>query len=557
MPAERSEDGVRGLKVDYIIVGAGAAGCVMAHRLTEDPGCRVLLLESGGPDDSPRIRTPGRFLSLQDSAHDWSDRTLPQPHLGGRRIFMPQGRGLGGSTSINYMIYIRGHRLDYDHWRDLGNDGWGYDDVLPYFIKSENNRAISDRYHGQAGPLGVTRFNPGSGLAERYLAAAQEAGIPFNPDLNGAEQEGCGHLQATILDGVRCSASAAYLESARSRPNLTVLTHAHATRLLFNGDRATGVQYLHYGLVEQACASAEVILCAGALRSPQLLLLSGLGPADQLRRLGIEVRQNLPGVGRNLQDHLHTRVRCEINEPWSFLPMPPEAQVAAAQEYAARQTGPLATNFFEVGAFVRSRPDETHPGLQLFMFNNLTGDYPESGPPTRHGLTLTSYINRPRSTGQVTLASADPLDRPCIDPRYLSDPDDVRCAIAGVCWNLRILYGNPFDDIRGREIAPGVDVRDEAGLEAFVRRLSSTTWHPSGTCKMGTDTDEAAVVDAKLRVHGVSGLRVADASIMPAIVSGNTNAPTLMIGEKAADLIREKAADLIREKAADLIREDS
>jgi choline dehydrogenase len=527
--------------VDYIIVGAGAAGCVIASRLTEDPACRVLLLEAGGEDDSAYIRTPGHFLRLQDSAHDWADRTLPQPHLQGRRIFMPQGRVLGGSSSINYMIYIRGHRLDYDHWRDLGNPGWGYDDVLPYFVRSESNEAYSDRYHGRSGPLGVTSRPRWSGLAERYLAAAQEAGIPFNPDLNGEAQEGCGHLQATILNGTRSSTAAAYLHPARARPNLTVLSHAHATRLLFDGNRVVGVQYLRYGVVEQAQASTEVILCAGALRSPQLLLLSGLGPAAELRALGIEVRQDLPGVGKNLQDHLHTRVRCEITEPSTFLPLPPEEHAAAAREYASGKTGPLATNFFEVGAFVRGRPEETHPGLQLFLFGNLTGDYPEAGPPTRHGVTLTSYINRPRSVGEVTLSSADPLDRPRIDPRYLSDPDDLRCAVAGVRWNLKILYGQAFDDIRGPEVAPGASVRDDTGLEDFVRRVSSTTWHPAGTCKMGTD--EAAVVDSALRVRGVAGLRVADASIMPAIVSGNTNAPVIMIGEKAADLIRKEAGD--------------
>lgn len=523
-------------RVDYIVVGAGAAGCVIAHRLTEDPGCRVLLLEAGGEADAPQIRTPGHFLSLQDSAHDWGDRTLPQPHLRGRRIFMPQGRVLGGSTAINYMIYIRGHRLDYDHWRDLGNAGWGYEDVLPYFVKSENNRALSGRYHGNAGPLAVTSRPRWSELAERYLAAAQEAGIPFNPDLNGEEQEGCGYLQATILDGTRCSTAEAYLRPARARPNLAVLSHAHATKLLFSGERATGVQYLRFGMLEEAHASAEVIVSAGALRSPQLLLLSGLGPADELRALGIDVRRDLPGVGKNLQDHLHTRVRCEITQPLTFLPLPPEDRAAAAGEYAACRTGPLATNFFEVGAFVRSQADETHPGLQLFLFGNLTGDYPEAGPPTRHGLTLTSYINRPRSVGEVTLSSPDPLDRPRIDPRYLSDPDDLRCAMAGVRWNLKILYGKAFDDIRGPEVAPGIEVRDDAGIEAFVRRASSTTWHPAGTCRMGVD--EAAVVDSKLRVRGITGLRVADASIMPAIVSGNTNAPTIMIGEKAADLIR-------------------
>lgn len=524
-------------QVDYIIVGAGSAGCVLANRLTEDPACRVLLLEAGGEDDSSHIRTPAFFLRLQDSAYDWADRTLPQPYLQGRRIYMPQGRVLGGSSSIYYMIYIRGNRGDYDHWQSLGNEGWGYDDVLPYFVKAEHNLAISNRYHGDAGPLGVSSQSQWSTLTQRYLTAAQEIGIPFNPDFNGEKQEGCGPLQATILGGTRCSAATAYLNPVRARPNLTVLSHAHATKLLFSGNRVVGVQYLRFGVLEQAHASSEVIVSAGALRSPQLLMLSGLGPAAELRDLGIDVRQDLPGVGKNLQDHLHTRVRCEITQPLTFLPLPPEDQAAAAREYESGKRGPLASNFLEAGAFVRSQPEAIYPDLQLFLFANLTGDYPEAGPPSRHGITLTSYVNRPRSVGQVTLASKDPLDRPRIDPCYLSDPDDLRCAVAGVRWNLRILYAKAFDDIRGAELAPGADVREDAGIEAFVRRTASTTWHPVGTCKMGTDA--LAVVDPALRVRGVAGLRIADASIMPTIIGGNTNAPTIMIAEKAADLIRE------------------
>lgn len=524
---------------DYIIVGAGSAGCVLASRLTEDPACRVLLLEAGGEDDSPLIRTPAFYGQLQDSPCDWADRTVPQAHLNGRRIFMPQGRVLGGSSAINYMIYIRGNRTDYDGWAQAGNAGWAYEDVLPYFVKAENNRTFHDRYHGTAGPLEVTSHPPSNPLVERYLAAAQEAGIPFNPDFNGAFQEGCGPLQATIGGGARCSAAGAYLHPARGRPNLTVLTHAFAIQLHFNGTRAVGVEYLRSGALEKAGASCEVILSAGALRSPQLLMLSGIGPKPELERLGIAVRRDIPGVGKNLQDHLHTRVRCEITQPLTFAPLPDELKSAAAREYQANRSGALASNLLEAGAFVRSDPHETIPGLQLFFLMTLSPDYPEGGTPNRHGITFTAYINRPLSRGEVTLASADPLDRPVINPNYLSVPDDVRCAVAGVRWNLRILHARAFDAIRGPEVAPAANARSDEELESFVRRSASTTWHPAGTCKMGDD--DMAVVDSRLRVHGVEALRVVDASIMPTIVSGNTNAPTLMIAEKAADLIRNDA----------------
>jgi len=523
--------------VDYIIIGAGSAGCVLANRLSEDSACRVLLLEAGGADDAAVIRTPALFSQLQDSPYDWSDRTLPQPHMQGRRIYIPQGKVLGGSSAINYMIYMRGNRADYDRWASLGNTGWSYDEVLPYFIKAEKNDTFADRYHGRSGPLAVSSHPQLSPVTQRYIAAAQEAGIVYNSDFNGERQDGCGPLQRTIAGGSRSSAAAAYLHPARDRPNLTVVSHARATKLLFRDHRVIGVQYLRFGIVEQAYSAAETILSAGAFRSPQLLMLSGLGPAAELEKQGVEVRLDIPEVGKNLQDHIHARVRCELTQPMTFAPLPADDKIAAVRVYEANQTGPMASNFLEAGGFVKSYPDVEHPDLQLFLFGNLTPEYPEGGLASRHGIALTAYVNRPRSTGQVTLSSADPLDRPRIDPRYFSDPDDLRCLVAGVRWNLAILYGKAFDDIRGTELSPGVDIRDDAGLEEFVRRTASTTWHPTTTCRMGADA--TAVVDPALRVNGVTGLRVVDASVMPTIVSGNTNAPVIMIAEKAADLIRK------------------
>lgn len=523
---------------DYIIIGAGAAGCVLASRLSENSACRVLLLEAGGEDEQPAIRIPAFYGQLQDSPCDWADRTIAQTHLSGRRIFVPQGRVIGGSSSINYMIYMRGNPGDYDGWHRLGNEGWSYEDVLRYFIRAETNGAYSDVYHGTSGPLSVVCHPLPNPLVERYLAAAQEVGITFNPDFNGKSQEGCGPLQAMLANRARCSVADAYLRPAVARRNLTVLTHAQAVKLRFNGTRAVGVEYLHFGVLERAVADVEIILSGGAFRSPQLLMLSGIGPKAELERRGIDVLCDVPGVGKNLQDHLHTRVRCEITEPLTFAALPDEKKAAALKDYQLNRSGPLGSNFLEAGAFVKSDPNEIYPGLQLFLLMMLAGEYPEAGTPNRHGVTLTAYINRPRSRGEIRLASSDPLDRPIIDFNYLSERDDVICAMAGVRWNLRILYAKAFDDIRGKEVAPGVKLRTDAEIENFVRRTASTTWHPAGTCKMGRD--KMSVVDAQLCVHGLQALRVVDASIMPTIISGNTCAPTIMIAEKAADLIQNR-----------------
>jgi choline dehydrogenase len=521
---------------DYIIVGAGSAGCVLASRLTEDPDCEVLLLEAGGESDSPLVRTPAMYGSLQDSALDWGDRTKPQTQLAGRRIFVPQGRGLGGSSAINYMIYIRGNRNDYDAWASAGAQGWSYEEVLPYFRKSEDNRNFADRFHGVDGPLRVSSHRPNP-LVERYISAGREIGLPFNPDFNGETQEGCGPLQATLANGERCSCADAFLAPARRRNNLTTLTHARVTRVRFEGRRAVGVDYVRLGSGESTRVRREVILSAGALRSPLLLMHSGVGPRAELERVGIDVRLHLPGVGKNLQDHLHTRVRCEITEPLTFGGLDEAQKAAARRKFEQDRSGPLASNFLEAGAFVRLR--EATPELQLFFLAQLAPDYPEAGPSHRHGLTLTSYINRPRSCGSVSLLSSDPLDRPSVDFNYLDDPDDTRLAVEGVQSSLQLLYAKAFDDIRGKEIAPGLAARSTAEIEAFVRRTASTTWHPAGTCKMGGD--DMAVVDSELLVQGIAGLRIVDASVMPTIVSGNTNAPVIMIAEKAADMIRSQS----------------
>lgn len=524
---------------DYVIIGAGASGCVLANRLSAEPDVSVLLLEAGGGDASPLVRIPAGFAKLMGTRANWIFDTVPQRHLDNRRMFLPQGRLLGGSTSVNAMLYVRGNRADYDAWRDAGNEGWGYDDVLPYFRRSESNERLADEYHGTDGPLNVADQVEHNPLSRAFVRAAQECGIPFTPDPNGARQDGVFYHQVTQRRVRRESASTAFLHPVRSRPNLTVLTRATTRRLLVDGSRVRGVVYARRGRVETVHAAREVVVSAGALNSPRLLLLSGIGPAAELERVGVGVTHDLPGVGRNLHDQLEVYVTAEARDPVSYSGEDRwHRAVVHATQYGLYRTGPATATVTQAGAFVRSAGDVPAPDIQLHFLPAYVVWEDGARKAARvpgHGYTILACNVRPRSRGSLTLRSANPGHMPNVDPNYLAEPEDWEVTLAGFERLREVLAAPALRAVTRGERLPGAEVRTREQIRAFVRAWAKTDYHPVGTCRMGVD--EEAVVDPRLRVRGLQGLRVIDSSIMPSIISGNTQAPSIMIGEKGADLV--------------------
>ncbi|GAB4190581.1 MAG: choline dehydrogenase [Wenzhouxiangellaceae bacterium] len=518
---------------DYIIVGAGSAGCVLANRLSSQPNQQVLLLEAGGRDWNPFIHMPAGLARLANhTGINWNYQTEPEPQLDGRQLYWPRGKVLGGSSSINAMCYIRGQAEDYDAWAAAGNDGWSYSDVLPYFKRAEDQERGASAYHGTGGPLTVSDLRHTNPLSEVFLRAAGQSGYAPNADFNGAQQEGFGYYQVTQRNGRRCSAAVAYLEPARERANLAVRVRAQVEQILFDGQRVRGLRYRHQGRVHEVALRGELLLSSGAINSPQLLMLSGVGPADHLRSLGIKVIQDLPAVGTNLQDHLDV---CTVQTCTQKITYDQINEISVGLNYWATHSGIGSSNIAEAGGFLRSRlADDQRPDVQMHFVPAQLDDHGRNRLPG-HGYTLHACSLRPRSRGHLLLGSTDPAAAPKIFANYLSEAYDRQMMLECIRLSRSILAAEAFDDYRGAEVFPGDGVQDEASLLDFIRRKAETIYHPVGTCRMGDDDN--SVVDSQLRVHGIEGLRVVDASVMPQLISGNTNAPTIMIAEKASDMI--------------------
>ena len=524
------------MSFDYIIAGGGTAGSVLAHRLSEDPGVRVLLLEAGTRDLHPMIHVPAGCGFLFGRSVNWRFRTVPQEHLDNREVWYPQGRTLGGSSAINAMIYIRGQREDYDSWAELGNPDWSYDRVLPYFRKSEDNSRLVDAYHGQGGPQAVSDQTNPHILSTSFVRAAEAWGLPYNPDFNGATMAGAGLYQVTARAGFRRSQATSFLRPARRRRNLTVRTGARVLRVLVENGRAVGVEVgRRGGRVERISADREVILASGAINSPRLLMLSGIGDANELRAIGITPVHDLPGVGKNLMDHLNTNVHALLKEPISYdgLDRFPR-MLAPGARWLLFRTGPAASVIVEGGGFFTS-PGATRPDMQIHIAPATVIRGGQTRVPG-HGFTVNSTFLRPESVGTVKLRSADPAHEPLIDPRYLSAPKDRTMAVHLIRTIREVLAQPEIAQFIKEERLPGTAAQSDEEIMAYVRQYASCDYHPVGTCRMGSGPD--AVVDSELRVHGVQGLRVIDASIMPRLTSGNTMAPTMMIAEKGADYVK-------------------